>query len=106
MISTMVSRGLLLGFSVGSMNVGALNISHLLLVHDILILCGVNLNHLGNLLCLSLCFEMVSGLRINLAKLELVPIGNVNSVEGLASTFSFSIVFTYEISRISLRVSF
>ena len=32
-----------------------------------------------------LCFEAVSGLRINLAKLELVPIGNVNNVEGLVN---------------------
>jgi hypothetical protein len=32
-----------------------------------------------------LSFEAVSGLRVNLAKLELVPIGNVTNVEVLAS---------------------
>jgi hypothetical protein len=34
---------------------------------------------------LLLCFETISGLRINLAKLELVPIHNGNNVEGLVS---------------------
>jgi hypothetical protein len=33
---------------------------------------------------LILCFEVVSGLKINLAKLELVPVGNVGNVDGLA----------------------
>jgi hypothetical protein len=47
--------------------------------------CGANLDHLRNLRCLFLCFEAVLGLRINLAKSELVPIGNVNNVEGLAN---------------------
>lgn len=62
----------------------AFYIFHLLFAGDTLILCGANLNHLCNLRCL-LCFEAVSGLRINLAKLELLPIGNVNNVEGLAN---------------------
>jgi hypothetical protein len=31
-----------------------------------------------------LCFEAVSGLRINLAKVELVSVCNVMNVEGLA----------------------
>jgi hypothetical protein len=63
----------------------AFYIFHLLFAGYTLILCGTNLVHLCNLRCLFLCFEAVSGLRINLAKLELVPIGNVNNVEGLAN---------------------
>jgi hypothetical protein len=31
-----------------------------------------------------LCFEVVSSWKINLAKLELVPVCKVNSVDGLA----------------------
>jgi len=34
--------------------------------------------------CIFLCFEAASGLRINLGKLEIVPIGEVEDVEGLA----------------------
>jgi hypothetical protein len=85
MISAIVNEGLLSGFLVGSRNVGAFNISHLLFADDTLIFCGANPDHLRNLRCLFLCFEAVSGLRINLAKSELVHVGNVNNVEGLAS---------------------
>jgi hypothetical protein len=35
--------------------------------------------------CLILIFEVVSGLKINLAKSKLVHVGNVNNVDGLAS---------------------
>lgn len=62
-----------------------ISISHLLFADNTMIFCGANLDHLCNLHCLFLCFEAISGLRINLAKLELVPIGNVNNVEGLAN---------------------
>jgi hypothetical protein len=36
------------------------------------------------MLCLFVCFEAFLGLKINLAKSELVPIGDVGDVEGLA----------------------
>jgi hypothetical protein len=59
------------------------NISHILFADDTLIFYVANLDYLCLLRCLFLCFEAVSGLRINLAKSELVPIGNVNDVEDL-----------------------
>lgn len=49
-----------------------------------MIFCGVNPDHLHYLNALFLCFEAVSGLKINLAKLELVSVGIVNNVDGLA----------------------
>jgi hypothetical protein len=75
---------LLSGFSVGTRNVGGIDISHLLFVDDTLIFCGANPDHLRHLRCLFLCFEAVSGLKINLAKSELVLVGNVDNVDGLA----------------------
>jgi hypothetical protein len=36
---------------------------------------------------LFLCFKIVSSLRINLAKSKLVPVGNVDNVDGLAGIF-------------------
>jgi hypothetical protein len=60
------------------------NISRLLFADDVLIICGGN-QYLRNLRCSFLCFEAASGLRINMAKLELVLVGNVSNVEGLVS---------------------
>ena len=37
---------------------------------------------------LFLCFKAASGLKINLAKSESVPMGNANNVDGLASILS------------------
>jgi hypothetical protein len=56
-----------------------------------LIYSGANPDHLCNLHCLFLCFESVLGLRINLAKLELVLVGNAINVEGLTSIWGFRV---------------
>jgi hypothetical protein len=85
MLSSSVERGLLSGFSVGSRNNEALIISHLLFADDTLILCEPNVTHFRDLRCLFLCFEAVSGLKINLSKSEIVPIGEVENVVELAS---------------------
>jgi hypothetical protein len=84
-----MSGGLLSSFSVGPRNVGGINISHLLFVDDILIFYRADPDSPRYLQCLFLCFEVVLGLKINLAKLELVHVGNVNNVEGLARFFFF-----------------
>jgi hypothetical protein len=63
---------------------GGIDIPHLLFADDIFFFCGANPNHLHLLRCLLLCFEAVSGLKINLPKPALVLVGNVNNVESLA----------------------
>jgi hypothetical protein len=85
MLSSSVERGLLSGFSVGSRNNEAMIVSHLLFADDTLIFCEPNVEHFRDLRCLFLCFEAVSGLKINLSKSEIVPIGDVGDVRGLAS---------------------
>jgi hypothetical protein len=57
------------------LNNDKLSLSYLLFEDDTLIFC-----HLG---CFLLCFEVVSRLKINLAKSKLVPIDPVENVEGL-----------------------
>jgi hypothetical protein len=44
-----------------------------------------------NLRCLFLCFEAVSGLKINLPKSEIVPVGDMGDVEGLVSILECSV---------------
>jgi hypothetical protein len=79
MIFVAVSGELLFGSSVG--NASGFVCSHLLFVDDTLIFGDVHPNHLRLFHCLFLCFEVALGLKINLAKSESVPVGNVDQVE-------------------------
>jgi hypothetical protein len=61
-------------------------------VDDTLIFCGARAEHVRNLQCIFLCFEAASGLRINLGKSELVPIGEVEDVDNLAHILGCRVV--------------
>lgn len=71
----LVWRGFFVGYGT--------DISHLRFADDTLLFSGTGPNHLRNLWSLLLCFEVVSGLKANLVKLELVPMGNVDNVAGI-----------------------
>jgi hypothetical protein len=59
-------------------------VTHLLFADDTLIFCEANCEQFRHLRCLFLFCEAVLRLKFNLAKSELVPVGNVGDVEGLA----------------------
>ncbi|GMP50653.1 hypothetical protein CsSME_00017186 [Camellia sinensis var. sinensis] len=80
-----VAEGLLEGFSVGSLGRGVVGVSHLLYADDALVFCEPRAEQLGYLRCVLLCFETVSGLRVNLSKSELIPVGEVDRVPMLAA---------------------
>ena len=80
MIFAAMSGGLC-GFSLG--NASGFVCSHLLFYNDTLIFYSANPNHLRHLHCLFLCFEAGSSLKVNLNKSELVPVRDVDQVEGL-----------------------
>jgi hypothetical protein len=44
--------------------------------------CGAKPDHLRHLRCLFLCFEAISGLKINLAKSELICVGLIDRILG------------------------
>jgi hypothetical protein len=82
MITATIGNGHLSGFSMGPSPSTSINISHLLFEYDTLVFCGANSDHIRSLQVLFICFEAVSGLKVNMAKLMLVPMGNVdNTVE-------------------------
>ncbi|GLT53880.1 hypothetical protein SLA2020_271180 [Shorea laevis] len=87
MMVVIESRGLVDGFSVGSRYNAGMVVSHLLFADDTLIFCGANEEHIRNLRCLLLCFESILGLKINLSKSEIIPIGEVDEIDSLASLF-------------------
>ena len=86
-LSRLLSRaregGFISGYDIGQTNF--LSISHLLFADDTLILCGADSDQLWHLKGVFVWFQAVSGLKINLGKSELVPVGNVPDVEGLAA---------------------
>jgi hypothetical protein len=84
MLNASMLQGCLSDFSVGIKENEALVVHHLLFANGTLIFCGAQAEHIRNLKCTFLCFEAVSGLRINLDKSKLVPIGEVEYVESLA----------------------
>jgi hypothetical protein len=58
---------------------------HLLFADDTLIFCSAHSSQLRHLQGLFFLFEAASGLKVNLAKSNLIPVGNVNQVSRLAN---------------------
>jgi hypothetical protein len=79
MLSAAVNGGLLEGFTVGNTSV-----SHLLFADNTLIFCSTCPAQLSHLQSLFLLFEASSGLKVNLAKSELILVGNIELVGRLA----------------------
>ena len=79
--------GYLFGFKVLGRNGEGLEISHLLFVDDILIFCETTFSQMTYLSWLLIWFEAILGLKINLDKSELIPIGKVSNVMELATIF-------------------
>ena len=65
------------GFTVGNEAGSLMSVSHLLFVDDTLVFCDANNTHITTLRGILSRFEEMLGLRINLGKSELVPVGDV-----------------------------
>ena len=62
----------------------AVHISHLLFADDTIVFCEVKNEHLTHLSWILFWFEAALGLRINLAKSEIISIGEVEEVDEMA----------------------
>ena len=89
MISAIYSRGLILGFSVGTREVDRVEVSHLLFADDTLVFYGADASQISHLGALLVCFEAVSGLKVKLSNSTLVPIGSLDDVDQLAGHLGF-----------------
>jgi len=61
------------------------NISHMLFANDTVTMCDADVDQIHNLDHILMCFEAISGLKVNLQKSKLVPVGEVLHIEELAS---------------------
>ena len=76
------------GFGVGNLEGRSLAVSHLLFANDTLIFCDADLDQILFLRMILIWFEAVSGLKINLGKSELVPVGVVHNFVLLLNVLS------------------
>jgi hypothetical protein len=84
MLGAIISRGRISGFSVGPRDQTPVVVSHLLFVDDTLVFCGADDSQIRHIGALLVCFEAVSGLKVNLSKSALIPVGHVDDANQLA----------------------
>ena len=84
LIRRVVEGGFLSRCSIREGRRPTLNISHLFFVDDTVVLCEAKKEHLTYLSWILFWFEAALGLRINLAKSEIIPVGEVEEVEVMA----------------------
>ena len=66
-------------------------IPHLLFVDDTLIFCEAKEDQLTYLCWLLMWFEALSGLKVNMVKSELIPVGRVENVGELADKYGYKV---------------
>ena len=77
--------GLIHGFRAGVLGGFEVRISHLLFVDDTIVFCDAVPEQLMQIRKVLSCFEAVTGLKVNLSKSEMVPVGVVDSMTSLAN---------------------
>ena len=81
-----VEEGLIRGFRAGSNAADGLCISRLLYADDTILFCDADPNQLIYVRMVLTCFEAITGLRVNMAKSEMVSVGEVQNIYELANS--------------------
>ena len=84
LIRRAVEGGFISGCSIWRGRRQTINISHLLFADDIVVFCEAKKEHIMHLSWILFWFEAASGLRINLAKSEILPVGEIEEVDEMA----------------------
>jgi hypothetical protein len=84
MLRIAVERGFIKGFQVGRAVNTSVCVSHLLYADDTILFCDAHPEQLLYIRMVLICFEAVTGLKVNMTKSEMVPIGEVVGLSALA----------------------
>ncbi|RVW75069.1 hypothetical protein CK203_055996 [Vitis vinifera] len=84
LIRRVVEGGFISGCKIQRGRGRVVHIAHLLFADDTIVFCEAKKEHLTNLSWILFWFEAASGLRINLAKNEIIPLGEVEEVDEMA----------------------
>ena len=84
MLRRSVERGFIRGFQVGRGDMTKVSVSHLLYAYDTILFCDAHPKQLLYIRMVLNCFEVVTGLKVNMNKSEMVPIGVVTDLGALA----------------------
>jgi hypothetical protein len=91
MLRKVEEESLIRGFRAGCNATDGLRISHLLYADDTILFCDVDPDQLLYVWMVLTCFEAVTGLWVNMAKSEMVPVGEVQNITDLADSLCYHI---------------
>ena len=91
MLRRVERAGLIHGFKVAGKRDGGESVSHLLFVDDTILFCDTDVEQILHIRLLLLSFQVVTGLKVNVHKCEMVPIGEVDDVHALANILGYKV---------------
>ena len=78
-------RGFIQGFHVGPINSTGIRVSHLLFADDTILFCNASREQILSIRLALTCFQVFTGLKVNVGKSEIVPVGEVRNIQSLAN---------------------
>ena len=91
MLRRVEGAGLIRGFNLEDRRDGGERVSHLLFADDTILFCDANVEQILHIRLLLLSFQAVIGLKVNVHKSEMVPIGEVVDVHALAEILGYRV---------------
>ena len=77
--------GFIQDFQVGPINSTGIRVSHLLFANDTILFCDASREQILSIRLVLTCFQAFTGLKVNMGKSEIVPIGEVRNIQFLAN---------------------